>query len=267
MNEEQNQFTREAWQKNAAGWDEKMGTEGNDFFKQLQFPTILEYMGFSTGLPLLSKKVLDIACGNGILARKLAKLGCKVTAFDFSSNLIDLARGYGEVGIEYKVLDATSEQDLGSLEPAIYDVAVCNMALFDIADIDPLFSALPRILRPGGCFIFSLLHPAFNNSSTIKMVEEYEQDGKLINKYSLKIDRYLGQYSSLGLALSNQEHPQYYFNRPLQYYFQLGFKNGFIIDKFNENSLEHADTKRALSWGGNFAEIPPVCLVRMRLDG
>jgi len=38
--------------------------------------------------------VLDVACGNGAFARRLAHLGATVTACDFSSQLIARARSY-----------------------------------------------------------------------------------------------------------------------------------------------------------------------------
>ena len=38
------------------------------------------------------ERVLDAACGNGLYARKLAALGADVVAFDFSEQLIALAR-------------------------------------------------------------------------------------------------------------------------------------------------------------------------------
>ena len=262
--DKQNEFSKKAWDANAELWDSRMGTEGNDFFKILQFPTILDYLEVGKK-GLQGTHILDVACGNGILARKLAGLGASVTAFDFSEKLITLARKYNNENIHYLHLDATSEDDLASLPTNKFSAVVCNMALFDISNIEPLFKVLPSLLLPGGTFIFSLLHPAFNNSSTIKMVEEYEEEGVLKNKFSLKIDKYLTEYAAKGSAIGGQKKPQYYFNRPISKYLNLGFANGFILDRFDENAFPQADSIRPLSWGGNFHEIPPVLLVRMRL--
>ena len=267
MSSEQNRFAQKAWEANAALWDQKMGSSGNDFFRVLQFPTILRYLGVEVGGSLQGSTILDIACGNGILSRKLASLGAMVTAFDFSTALIDLARAYqNPEPIDYRVLDATSAEDLAKLPIAAFDHAICNMALFDIADIEPLFGVLPRLLKPNGTFIFSLVHPAFNNSSTVKMMEETDIGGVLKTTSSVKISRYLSIYAEKGLALSEQKHAQYYFNRPIQYYLNLGFASGFVVEGFDETSFPEGDTQRTLSWGTNFAEIPPVLLVKMRLS-
>lgn len=55
--------------------------------------------------------------------------------------------------------------------------------------------------------------------------------------------------------------------RPLQYYMNLGFENGFVVDGFEEHAFppEHPQTT-PLSWGGKFSEIPPVIVIKMRLQ-
>ena len=210
---------------------------------------------------------LDIACGNGLTSRRLAALGVEVTAFDFSSNLIEKAksRANPDPGIEYRVIDATNEQQLLALGEDPFDAALSNMALFDMADLEPLFRVLPGLLKPGGAFVFSLTHPAFNNASAMHVMEEADVEGVIKTVYSVKISRYMTPYHAKGLALLNQPQPQMYFEHPLQYYLNLGFKNGFVVDGFEERAFppEHAQVS-PLGWGGKFSEIPPVLVVRMR---
>src|SRR5690606_814239 len=151
--------TLAAWNANAATWDAKMG-EGNDFVEILQWPAILRLLNPQSG-----QHILDAACGNGLMSRRLAGLGASVTAFDFSSNPDDYARHRtaAELPISYYVLDATDPTDLDSLSNFQFDSILCNTALFDIANVEPLFRAVPHILKPGGIFVFTLMHPAFNN--------------------------------------------------------------------------------------------------------
>lgn len=257
---------KKAWNANAKLWDDKMGTEGNDFFKQLQYPFILQYLGISETSGDQNLKILDVSCGNGLLSRKLADLGVQVVGIDFSSELIRLARSYPGKNNNpiYAVADVTEKEQLKTWMDNSFDAVVCNMALFDISDIEPLISVLHMILKPSGKFIFSLLHPSFNNSSTVKMLEEYD-DGELKHRYSLKIDKYLSIYAQKGVALRGQEVSQVYFNRPLQYYLKLCFDHGFVMDRFDEPRLVRSEGGSALSWGSNFAEIPPVLIVRMTL--
>ncbi len=258
-----NQRNRRAWDANAAAWDAHMADEGNDFANQLQWPVIAPLLGLRPG-----HKALDIACGNGLSSRRMARLGAEVTAFDFSAPLLERARSRtpAELSVRYLQLDATDAPALqaGLTPHAPFDAALCNMALFDIADIEPLFAVLPGLLKAGAPFVFSLLHPAFNNPSTVKLAEEWD-DGQLHRRYAVKISRYMTPFTITGLALSNQPEAQIYFHRPLQNYLQSGFRHGFVVDGFAECAFPpDARHNNPLSWGGNFSEIPPVLVVRMR---
>ena len=76
----------------------------------------------------------------------------------------------------------------------------------------------------------------------------------------------MSAYHAEGIAIQNQPKPQLYFERPIQYYMNLGFQNGFIVDGFEERAFPpDYPQNNPLSWGGNFSEIPPVLVMRMKL--
>jgi 2-polyprenyl-3-methyl-5-hydroxy-6-metoxy-1,4-benzoquinol methylase len=258
-----NQISREAWDANAEHWDARMGDEGNDFFNVLCWPVLASFLDVQPG-----QQILDIACGNGLTSRRLAALGANVTAFDFSANLIEKAKARAtslQSLISYHVLDATDERALLSLGEHKFDSALSNMALFDMPEIEPLFQALPKLLRPNGIFVFSLMHPAFNNPSVMLMAEEWD-NGQNQTRYAVKVPRYINQFQSQGLALRNQPKPQLYFHRPLKNYMNIAFQHGFVLDAFDERAFlpEHPQFA-TLGWGGSFSEIPPALIARMRL--
>lgn len=263
MGNSPHQISREAWEANAEVWDARMGDEGNDFFNILCWPAMASFLDAQPG-----QSILDIACGNGLTSRRLARLGANVTAFDFSAELIRLAasRLNPDSRIAYHVIDATDQAALFALGEQGFDSALCNMALFDMAEIEPLFRTLPKLLKPTGVFVFSLTHPAFNNASTIHVLEEEDYEGEIKTSYSVKTSRYMTPFQARGLALRGQPKPQMYFERPLQYYLDLGFQNGFVLDAFAERAFppEHPQDS-PLGWGGKFSEIPPVLVARLRL--
>ena len=74
--------TVEIWERNADFWDEQMG-EGNAFHKLLIEPTQLDLLSLKRG-----ERVLDIGCGNGQFARKMASLGADVVAVDAAPRMI-----------------------------------------------------------------------------------------------------------------------------------------------------------------------------------
>ncbi len=257
-----NRETQSIWDENAAFWDEKMG-EGSQFQRLLVGPATERLLSLRPG-----ESVLEVACGNGVFARRLAELGAQVLACDFSARLLELARARASrhsERIEYRLVDATDEGQLLALGERRFDAAVCNMALMDMAAIDPLLRALARLLKPGGRFVFTLLHPCFNHSASRLTVEEEDRDGELVNTYAVKVVRYLNIPPTKGLAIVGQPRPHYYFHRPLSALFNACFAAGFALDGIEEPGFDaEAQSERPLSWA-NFREIPPVLAARMRL--
>jgi 2-polyprenyl-3-methyl-5-hydroxy-6-metoxy-1,4-benzoquinol methylase len=256
-----NEETREAWNANAAFWDERMG-DGNSFVNVLCWPAMHALLNIQAG-----QRVLDIACGNGLTSRRLAALGAQVTSFDFAAEMIALARQRGgEDRIEYRVIDATDEAALLALGEDSYDAALCNMALFDMADVRPLFRTLPHLLKRGGSFVFSIIHPSFNNPHIAKVAEEADIEGNINTTYSIKVYKYKSATTSHGVAMRNQPRAQLYFHRPLEMMLGYGFDNGFVLDELREPAFPpgYPAGSHPLSWGGNFSEFPPVLVARLR---
>ncbi len=252
-----NRDARDAWDENAAFWDARMG-EGNDFFNELVWPAVEKLLAVKPG-----QRVLDAACGNGVTSRRLARAGARVTAFDFSANMIARARERGG-DLDYRVLDATDGAALRAL--GTFDAALCNMAIMDLADPAPLFAALPSLLAPGGAFVFSVVHPAFNNPWTAQTASLEDRDGELTTIYAVKVARYKTPGRRLGVAMAGQPKPHPYFHRPLAALLAPAFAAGLVLDGLEEPSFarENRGGSHPLSWNGNFREIPPALIVRLR---
>lgn len=260
-----NEQARQAWDANAAFWNERMG-EGNDFFKMLIWPPTQELLG-----PVAGRAVLDVACGNGVSARRLAALGARVVALDFSAEMIRWARQRSQNeahNIDYRVADATDPSQLLGLGPGRFDAAVCNMALFDMDPIAPLLSSLARLLKPEGRFVFSVVHPCFNGLGMSNLAEMEERDGQIMLKYAVKVWRYLTAQTTWALAMPGQPQPQPQLNRSLSVLLGECFRAGFVVDGLEERSFPpgYVTGTFPLSWSGNYSEIPPVLVVRLRLS-
>ena len=256
----ENAQVQHAWNTNAEFWDSRMA-EGNDFFRLLVWPAVETLLR-----PERGERLLDIACGNGLTSRRLAEAGASVTAFDFSAAMIELAKQRGDSGqIDYRRVDATDRDALLAVGPGGFDGALANMALMDMAQIEPLMQALATLLRPGGRFVFSILHPCFNNPGSIQMGEMEDRAGKLVSTYSVKISRYLTPYSQPGLAMHDQPVPHLYFHRPMHALLAPAFQAGLVLDAIEERAFpaEHTSGAPALSWS-HFSEIPAVLVARLR---
>lgn len=259
--DELNLEARRAWNENAGFWDERMG-EGDDFFNLLVWPAVERLLRFSPG-----GRLLDIACGNGVASRRLQAMGASVVAIDFSETLIEMARKrQSSPGIDYRVVDATDHDGLLSLGEEAFDGALCNMALMDMAAIEPLMTALGKLLRPGGALVFSVLHPCFNNPAAVQLAELEEIDGSFVTTYSVKISRYRTPEKTKGRAKHGQPAPHPCFHRSLESLLAPGLGAGLVLDALEERAFppEYAGGTTPLSWSGRFSEIPPVLVARMR---
>lgn len=260
-----NRASQAAWEQIAGWWDDYYTAAGNNAHRHMIAPAALRLLD-----PRPGETILDAACGNGVFARRLAGLGVRVTAFDFSTVFLERARAHTAAAgladwVTYHHLDATAEAQLLTLGPGAFDGGVCLMALMDMPVVAPLFRAVRQLLKPAGRFVFGVLHPCFNSARGLtRLVEETDQDGQMVETYGLKITRYLTPESFHGLGIVGQPAAQYYFHRPLQQLLGEAFSAGFVLDGLEEPALTlERNPQRALSWS-NFSEIPPFLIARLR---
>ncbi|MGH2598335.1 MAG: methyltransferase domain-containing protein [Dehalococcoidia bacterium] len=255
--------SRRIWDRNATFWDDYF-REGNRFHKHLIEPAVDRLLDVQP-----DERVLEIGCGNGAHARHTAARGARVLATDFSAVFLERARERTteHAGrIEYRQVDATDQGQLLGLGEGGFDAAVANMALMDMPVIDPWFRALPRLLRPGGRFVFSVGHPCFHTTGVSKLVEETDRDGEMERTYAIKVTRYLGLGQRKGLGIAGQPEPHYYWDRPLHVLFGAAFRAGLVLDGLEEPSFApDADRREGnpVAWQ-NYTEIPPVLVARLR---
>jgi 2-polyprenyl-3-methyl-5-hydroxy-6-metoxy-1,4-benzoquinol methylase len=196
--------SRQRWDSLSAWWDEQSGDDGHADTRDILLPICLRLLQ-----PKPGDRLIDAGCGNGWIARRLARAGASVAAFDFSANLLELARkrDTGRL-VEYRQIDATLPDQLAALGHHTADGAICYMALMDIADIKPLMEAMRRAIRPGGHFVFAMIHP--DDTGLSKAVESQA-------------------FTNLGKANQPVEH--YYFHRPLPLLLDVFEKAGWEVDQ------------------------------------
>jgi len=211
------------WDALADDCDERMGSDGNNFHRELIRPATLRLLE-----PKPDERVLDACCGNGLFSLCLAKLGCEVVSFDFSPKMLGHAKRrcaeyFDRVG--FSLADATNYNEiiaLGKGKP--FDKAVANMAVMDIEDIGPLFRAVYAMLKPGGVFVFSALHPCFQSPG-----RDSTPDGEGLITYN-----YIEPCRHSVTILANNEKRAWHWHRPLQELLGVGFAAGFVLDGLEE---------------------------------
>jgi SAM-dependent methyltransferase len=144
------------WERHAAWWQAEF-TGGADVEYEEQ---ILPLAG---RLLAGARRVLDLGCGEGQIARLVARSGGaeRVVGVDTSSaQLAEAARRAG--GPAY----ARAPAGALPLAPGSFDAVVTCLVLEHLPDLDGALDEVARVLRPGGRFVIFINHPLFQTPSS-----------------------------------------------------------------------------------------------------
>ena len=140
--------TRDGYDRWASCYD----TDGNPLIA-LEEPQVARLLGEVKGLT-----VLDVGCGTGRHAIRLAAAGATVHALDFSAGMLEQARKKpGAAGICFKVHDLSEPLPFPA---GVFDRVLCGLVVDHIADLAGLFREMLRVCRPTGCVVVTVMHPA-----------------------------------------------------------------------------------------------------------
>jgi trans-aconitate methyltransferase len=97
--------------------------------------------------PKPGERILDLGCGDGVLTKKLADLGCEVVAVDSSVPQVEAARklGLNAFAINAEELQYNEEFD------AVFSNAVLHW--IKRASTNEMLAGVYRALKPGGRFV------------------------------------------------------------------------------------------------------------------
>ncbi|MFZ6178710.1 class I SAM-dependent methyltransferase [Nannocystis pusilla] len=121
---------------------------------------VLEDIRKSGARPLSGLRLLHAPCNAGQDTLSLAQLGADVTGVDISPTAIAAAQTLAEeAGIPARFVVADLYDWLPTQEPVFDVVFMTYGALLWMSDLDALYAALARVLKPGGRCIGLEFHP------------------------------------------------------------------------------------------------------------
>ena len=139
----------------AEKYDQAMGDTGDYTHQKTIDPALFKAIG-----SYQKKAVYDLACGNGYLARKLAKTGAnEVWASDLAESLISIAKNKYDNPkgkIKYLVRDAA---DFSGLPVNYFDLIFMNMAIHYVENVEKFAKGIASLLKRKGRFVFTTGHP------------------------------------------------------------------------------------------------------------
>lgn len=106
---------------------------------------------------LHTQSILEIGCGTGKNTTFLAQIGSRVLALDFSDGMIRKAKQklHAE-NVTFSIAELTRTWPC---KADSINLVACNLVLEHIQDLSFVFSEVDRILKTGGRFFISELHP------------------------------------------------------------------------------------------------------------
>jgi ubiquinone/menaquinone biosynthesis C-methylase UbiE len=193
--------------------------------------------------PVDDLDLLDLCCGEGSFARRLAALGGRVTGADLSPRLLEIARERASDGSPEFILD--DAQSLASLDDDRFDGATCLMALMDIPDLAATYAAVRRVVRPGGWFVAVITHPCFESphagwtGAGARLTERYLTEGEWRSRYAAGVRGKVGAW-----------------HRTLSSYVNEALGAGWILDRLLEPPNVEPDNPNP--------DIPRIMFLRFR---
>lgn len=199
---------REDWDAGAEAWIRWARSPAHDHaFWRMNLPELVAL------LPPPGELTLDVACGEGRVARRLRELGHRVVGVEGSPALARAARE-ADPGFEVHVADAAALP----LPDDSADLAVASLALMNLDDLAGAVREIARVLRPRGRLCASLLHPlnswgdAGGGASyfdTIRYAEELASGEARVTVHDTHrpLRDYFGALEAAGLAVERLREP------------------------------------------------------------
>jgi 2-polyprenyl-6-hydroxyphenyl methylase/3-demethylubiquinone-9 3-methyltransferase len=134
-------------------WWDKNGVQ-----KALHDINVLRVDYINTHCPLSGKRVLDVACGGGILSEAMAALGARVTGIDAGRAPLSVARLHLEKsGLQIKYELATAEA-YAAAHAGRFDVVTCLELLEHVPQPSSVVASCRKLVKPGGDIFFATLN-------------------------------------------------------------------------------------------------------------
>ena len=230
------------WERHAAWWQRNFGGGTDAEYRDLILPLVARHL-------VGARRVLDVGCGEGQVARRIADLGAHVVGIDPTFTQVRAARVQG--GPEYA--RARAEQ-LPFRSGAFDAVALC-LAIEHVDDYEAAIREIARVLEPGGRFVFLLCHPLLQAPRSGWVDDEIE------GAHYWRIGAYLGDYSEVdevapGVSLR-------FVHRPLGRYVHAMGESGLLIDDMEEPSPPAAMLREVWQFP-EASTIPRLLLIRAR---
>lgn len=214
---------------------------GWNYYPEVFGEQLIKWMGQQDFRP---QSAMDLACGTGVLCRRLQQQGIAASGMDLSTGMIDIAKA-ANPGIPFAVADMTvfcpKEQ---------FDLVTCTGDAINhiekLSDVEKIFRNVHAYTAPGGWFVFDLLNE--REVSTSEPFEMNFSDTTLVwfqmtrpkeNRVNLCIRVYESGVLQLEEDIRETIHDPATIVRMLE---EAGFRVARLADTLPEGEASHGTT-------------------------
>lgn len=214
-----------SWQSVSQWYGESVGEKGHYYHQSLIIPRLLKLLELEKEQ---TASVLDLACGQGVLARALPT-HISYVGIDLAPDLIRFAKQYKMPHFQYEIGDVTQPLPIQKTD---FTHATIVLALQNIENPLKVFQNAARHLKMGGQFVIVLNHPCFRipRQSSWGVDQENKQQYRRINRYMSPLKIPIQAHPSKGKASAET----WSFHHPLSTYSQWLHDAGFVINLIEE---------------------------------
>ena len=241
---------RTSWDPLATWYNGWMGEGGSEYHRQLAVPAVMRLLEPESG-----EQILDVGCGQGVLAPHVSSAGGRYVGLDASPRLLDLARkAHGRKGL-FVLGDARQIPSLREIESQSYDAVTFLLSIQDMDPLEPVFSGAAWALKAEGRAVLLLTHPAFRVPRQSGW--GWDEGRKLVYR---RIDRYLtplpvpmNPLGGNGSGVVTRS-----FHRPMSHYVNGLADQGLLVEHMEEIPAHKLNVAGSTTRAANLArkEIP-----------
>ena len=230
------------WQDVAGWYNNLVGAGGSEYHQKVLLPGV-ERMLKEKNQQLADLKILDLACGQGVLSRRLAAAGAIVTGVDLAKDLLEAAKEYvreGQKRPNYIQGDATDLIDESGnprhgLEAESFDAVTLVLSIQNMDHLTGVWQGIYKLLKPNGVLILVMMHPCFRvpQRSDWQWQQRDFRQTRIMWRYLGSEDIRIAAHP--GKEAVGEESPAtIHFHRPLQAYINTLGNAGLLIEHCEE---------------------------------
>ncbi len=167
---------KEGWDHVSDWYDKLVGEHGHYYHQKIILPNVVKILSDRQ-----AKSVLDLGCGQGVLARALPK-NTEYVGIDISPRLIHAAQAKTQGKMRFEVQDLTQPFQLSKND---FDAATLILTLQDMENAAVVFKNAAGHLKEKGVLLVVLNHPCFRipRQSAWMIDEATKMQTRKINRY------------------------------------------------------------------------------------